>query len=493
MNFVPVQTKAEVPRQSAGKWLVLAALMAAQFMIVIDLAGVNVALPSIQRDLRFSETSLQWVSGIYQLIFGSFLLLGGRIADRQGRSRMFRIGVILFSGASLLCGLAWSSGSLLAFRGVQGMAAALLSPTALSTVMRLFPEGRDRHIALGVWGAVFGAGGALGSLFGGIITSAWGWNWFFFLNVPLGLYALLAGARLLPRDVPGEAKGKFDAPGAIAVSAGTIVLLYGLTTAPNAGWTAPVTLASFAAAALLLASFVRIQARSPSPLIPKPLIRMPTLRAGLGIGVWIGVCHFSMFFVLTQYMQNVLGLTAIQTAGGYMAAAALTILFANLTSRLVKPFGVKSILIAGQICVTLAFAYFSRLPADGHYAVDLLPALLVCGIGWGLLFPSVNLLSFTGLEKMNTGIASGLVNMSEQFGGAAGTTVSAVVAAAWAGASASSSSAAGLLADGSSLASGFRAAFLMLTGLSIVCLVLTALFVRPPRSANAQAMPKMSH
>jgi EmrB/QacA subfamily drug resistance transporter len=458
----------------------LVALMAAQFMIVIDISGLNVALPSIDRSLHFSEASLQWVLSAYQIIFGGCLLLGGRIADLWGRKRMFLIGAALFSLTSLLCGLAASPLALVMCRGVQGLAAALLAPTALSTVTRMFAEGRDRNIALGVWGAVFGAGGAIGSLLSGWITTTWGWPWFFFINLPLGLFAFLAGPKLLPKDVPNATRPGFDIAGAVTVSAGVVVLLYALTESARIGWASGTLYVYIALAAVLLISFAAIQRKAASPLLPPAIIGQPTMRAGAVIGVFAGSYHFSLFFLLTLYMQNVLHLNAVQTSLGYLAAALPTIVFANLTARFIQRFRVKNVLLTGQLLVAASYLYYSRVPADGNYFIDLLPAMLVGGVGWGFLFPSINILSFSRLDKSVSGIAAGIINMSEQLGGALGVTLAAIVASVWSGRFAHLHPAAPSLSP-ETLTAGFAVSFRVLAGLVIVSFMFAALFAPSSR------------
>lgn len=427
MNVI-AENKQALPQTGNGKWLALAALMVAQFMVVIDIVGLNVALPSIQRSLHFSSSSLEWVMSSYQIAFGGCLLLGGRIADLFGRKRMFLIGAAAFATTSVLCGLAPTALSLILFRVIQGLAAAILSPTSLSSVTRMFPEGRERNIALGIWGAVFGAGGAIGSLLSGLITTTLGWQWFFFLNLPLGLFALLIGPKLLPADpVAGKRQG-FDIAGAATVSLGSGLLLYALSTVSRSGWNWNVFLL-LAAALILWGSFILIQRNASFPLVPKAVIRIATMRVGVVIGILAGSYHFSMFFLLTLYMQDVLHLSAIQTSLGYLAAALPTILFANLSSRIVRRFSVKKMLVTGQLLVMLSLFYLSRMHVDGTYLYDLFPALLVGGIGWGLLFPSINIMSFSRVEKSQTGSAAGIITMSEQLGGAIGLTLAAIVAA----------------------------------------------------------------
>ncbi|MEW9701233.1 MFS transporter [Paenibacillus sp. SI8] len=463
------------PRNNSSRWIALIALMAAQFMIVIDIAGLNVALPSIKQALHFSETNLQWVVSAYQIMFGGCLLLGGRIADLWGRKRMFLISTALFSVTSLLCGLAWSDTSLIVFRAIQGISAALLAPTSLSTVTRMFSEGRERNIALGIWGAVFGAGGALGSVLSGIITTTFGWTWFFFFNVPLGVFALIVGPLLLPKDNTERKSQKLDVAGALTVSSGMMAFLYALTQAPQVGWTAPSTILYLLTALFLFFGFTLIQRKAKSPLLPLFLVGQPTMKAGIIIGVLAGSYHFSLFFLLTLYMQNVLHFSALQTAFGYLAAAVFTILCANLISRLIPRFGVKRLLITGQLLVTAMFIYLTRIPAEGNYFIDLLPALIIGGIGWGLIFPSINILSFSGLEKIYSGTAAGIINMSEQLGGAVGITMAAIVASVWTGKYMQANPDQGIYAP-EAMTAGFHAVFWVLAGLAALSVICTAVF-----------------
>src|SRR3954447_13295591 len=299
------------PRQDSRRWLALAVIVAAQFMVILDVAIVNVALPAIKTDLHFSQESLQWVITAYAILFGGALLLGGRLADLLGRRRLFIAGVAMFSVSSLLSGLAWSSGSLIVFRGLQGRGGALLAPAALSILMTTFREGRERNVALGIWGAASGSGGAAGVLLGGVLTSYVHWSWIFFINVPVGA-ALIAVAPLVLEESRAEfAQRRFDFAGAASVTSGLMLLVYALTRAAQHGWGGS-TIALLTLSAALLAAFIAIELRSQAPLLPLRIFRQCTLAAANATGVVIAAVGFSLFFLLALYLQEVLRYSAIQ-------------------------------------------------------------------------------------------------------------------------------------------------------------------------------------
>src|SRR3954451_9327625 len=403
-----------------ARWIALGVLVAAQFMVVLDIAIVNVALPSIRTDLGFSQTGLQWVVTSYSIFFGGVLLLGGRLADVLGRRRMFVAGVALFTVSSLLDGLAWSAGSLISFRSLQGLGAALLSPAALSILTTMFREGRERNVALGIWGAASGSGGAAGVLLGGALTSAFSWSWIFFINVPAGI-AVLALTPFLLSESKAELKHRnFDVAGAISITSGLMLLVYALTRAAQHGWGTPTTIALLAGSAALILTFVAIEARSKGPLLPLSIFRLRTLAASNLSGLLLAGALFSQFFLLTLYMQQVLHYSALKTGVAYIGLTLTIIAFSGVAQALATRFGVRPVLTTGMVVSAVALVLFARLPVDGHYFWDLFPAFILSGLGLALAFVPMSIGALTGVTADEAGVASGLINTSQQVGGAIG-------------------------------------------------------------------------
>ena len=448
-------------------------------MVILDVAIVNVALPSIKSDLGFSDTGLQWVITAYAILFGGTLLLGGRLADLLGRRRMFVAGLALFAASSLLSGLAWSAGSLVAFRGVQGLGGALLAPAALSLLMTTFAEGHERNRALGIYGAASGSGAAAGVLLGGVITSYLGWSWIFFINVPVGAAAIALTPFLL-RDSRAELPHRhFDLAGATTVTAGLMLLVYGLTRAATDGWTSPVTLGLVVGAAALVAAFVAIESRSRSPLLPLRIFRLGALSAANVTMLLVGAVTFSEFFVLTLYAQDVLHYSAVQSGVAFVAFALSVVVASNLAEAVVARVGVRMTLMMGLALATISVGLLTQVPVDGHYLRDLFPAFVLGGTGLGFSFVPVTIASLAGVERADAGVASGLVNTSRQIGGAIGLAAISTIAAS---AAASYANAHGVSAASASAAvSGFRMSFLVLGGLLVAAFVVTGVFLRPQR------------
>jgi EmrB/QacA subfamily drug resistance transporter len=401
------------------KWLALALLSAVQFMVVLDIAIVNVALPSIKDDLGFSQENLQWVISAYALVFGGFLLLGGRTADVLGRKRIFLAGLVVFTLASLLAGLAWSEGSLIGARAIQGLGAAIISPAALSILSTTFAEGRERNIALGVWGAVGGFGAAAGVLLGGILTDALSWEWIFFVNVPVGVLALALTPLLLTESRDARVK-RFDVPGAVLVTSGLSSLVYAITQAGEQGWLAGRTLGFFAAAVALLVGFVAWELRHPEPLMRLGILRVKTVSGANVAGFILGTAMFSMFLMLTLYMQQVLGYSAMKTGVAYLAVAGTAIVWSAVAAQLVTRIGVKPVLVAGMAFLTAGLVYFTQVSVGGSYLGDLLPGFLLIAVGIGFSFVPISIAALAGIQASEAGLASGLINTSQQVGGALG-------------------------------------------------------------------------
>jgi EmrB/QacA subfamily drug resistance transporter len=409
------------------KWLALALLCAVQFMVVLDIAIVNVALPSIQVDLGFSQQNLQWVISAYALAFGGFLLLGGRTADLLGRRRIFMGGLVIFTLGSLLCGLAWSDVSLIGARGIQGLGAAAITPAALAILVTTFSEGKERNIALGAWGAVGGFGAAAGVLFGGILTDFLSWEWIFFVNIPVGIAGFVLAPVLLAESLDRRAQS-YDVLGAVLVTAGLSTLVLGVTQGQDWGWGSGATIGVFALSAVLLAGFIGWEARVRDPLVPFSIFRLQTLTASNVAGFVLGTALFSMFLMLTLYMQQVLGFSPIETGIAYLAVAGTAVVWANVAAVAVNRVGVKPALIFGMSLLTIGLVYSTQVSVGGNYWADLLPGFLIIGLGIPFAFVPISIAAFAGTKEEEAGLASGLMNTSQQIGGAVGIAILSTVA-----------------------------------------------------------------
>ncbi len=463
------------------KWLSLVLLGATQFMVVLDVAIVNVALPTIQRALSFSSESIQWVSTAYAITFGGLLLLGGRAADLIGRKRMFMIGLVLFSGASLACGLSTSSGLLIAARALQGIGAAIISPAALSILVTTFKEGAERNKALGIWGGIAGFGGVAGVLLGGILVDSLGWRWIFFINVPVGAVVIVASVRVLIESRIEREVRRYDVPAAVSVTAGLMVLVYALVGTIDHGWTSGRSLLLFALAAGLIAVFLWLESRSPEPLLPLSIFRNRTLSGANVVGFLIGAGVFAMFYFLSFYMQLVLGFSPLRTGMSYLVFGFAVIASAGLGQYLVTRIGIRSVLATGLLMVAATMLWYTRLPVHGTYLWDLLPAFIVGGLGLGFAFVPDAIAALQGVPPERSGVASGLINTSQQVGGALGlgllVTVSTTRTAHLARAASDSSPDARL----GSIVGGFHQAFLVGAALVLLGFVLTLVMIRPAR------------
>jgi EmrB/QacA subfamily drug resistance transporter len=456
-------------------------IVTAQFMVILDVAIVNVALPSIKTDLGFSEANLQWVVSAYAILFGGTLLLGGRLADLLGRRRLFIAGLLLFAASSLLCGIAWSDWSLVGFRAVQGLGGALLAPAALSLLMTSYAEGRDRNLALGIYGAASGSGAAVGVLLGGVLTSYLSWSWIFFVNVPVGIAAALLAPTVLRESRPDLGHRHFDVRGAVTVTAGLMLLVYALTRATTDGWGSAATLSLLGAAAALIAAFVVVELRSPWPLLPLRIFRSRTVSVANAAMTILGAVTFSEFFLLTLYLQDVLHYSAIQSGVAFVGFALTVVVVSNVAQLVVNRAGVRTTLTAGLVASAASVAWLTRLPVEGHYFWDLFPAFVVGGAGLGLSFVPVTIASLTGVDRADAGIASGLVNTSRQIGGAIGIAAATAIAARATGSSTAVAS----------VDHGYRVALFALTGLLLVGAAIVAALIRPPASpaTDAQELP----
>ncbi len=409
-------------------WIVLVLVCIAQFMVILDATIVNVALPSIQTDLDMSDANLQWIVNAYALLFGGFLLLGGRAGDLIGRKRVFLAGVVVFTLASLVCGLAQNDTWLILARGVQGLGAALVSPAALSILTTTFKEGRERTRAMGVWAAIAVGGGAVGLLLGGILTDALSWPWIFFVNVPVGVVAFVLSLRLVPESKDEEAHRSSDLAGAVTVTGGLIALVYGIVRSSQAGWGSVEVIGFMVLAAVLLVAFVVIEQRSAEPLVRLSIFAVRTVR-GANVAMFLVACGlFAMFFFNTLYLQRVLGYSALEAGLAFLPFTAGIIIGAGLSQALLPRLGAREVPLLGLMLAIAGLLLFLRLTPDGDYLTDLLPGIMLASIGMGLVFVPVTLIATSGIPDGDAGLASGLFNTSQQIGGALGLAVLSTIA-----------------------------------------------------------------
>src|SRR6266566_3090347 len=475
-------TGAAAAKQDRRRWIALGVIVAAQFMVVLDVAIVNVALPSIRTDLHFSQEGLQWVITAYALLFGGALLLGGRLADLLGRRRLFIAGLALFTVSSLLDGLAWSEGSLIGFRALQGLGAALLSPAALSILTTTFREGRERNLALGIWGAASGSGAAAGVLLGGALTSALSWSWIFYINIPVGLLVLGVTPWLL-RESRADLKHRtFDFAGAASITGGLMLLVYAMTRATQHGWATGETIGLLAASVILIAGFFAIELRSKAPLLPLRIFRLRTLSASNLSGLLMGGAIFSQFFLLTLYMQQVLHYSALKTGVAYIGLTLTIIGFSAVSQALVTRIGIRRVLPVGLALSTVALVLFARLPVHGHYFTDLFPAFLISGLGLALAFIPMSIGALTGVRQADAGIASGLINTTQQIGGAIGVAAATTIATTFTAHYVNAHAGATPL-GGAALTHGFAIAFYVLAAVAVFGAIVAALLVESKPSA----------
>ena len=469
------------------RWLVLAVTVAAQFMVILDVSVVNVALPAIKHDLHFSQASLQWVITAYSILFAGTLLLGGRLADLLGRRRLFMAGVGLFTLGSLLSGLAWSEGALIVTRGLHGLGGALLAPAALSIVVTTFREGRERNVALAVWGSVSGIGAAAGVLLGGVITSYLSWSWIFFVNLPVGLAVLGVSPWLVSESRAAFAHRHFDLAGAASITAGMMVLVYAITRASQHGWGNTLTVGMFAAALALIGAFLAIEARSPAPLLPLRIFRLRTLSAANATMLLIGAAAFGQFFLLSLYLQEVLHYSALQTGAAFITITVTIAAIANLGQKLTTRLGARPVLSAGLLLTAAGGVLYAQMPADGRYFWNIFPGLVVSGVGLAFSFVPVMIAGLTGVQPADAGIASGLINTSRQIGGSIGlaavTTIAGTLSSRYADSHAVDAF------SGPALTHGFQIAFYTLVGLALAGAATAAAFLESKPKAAPTAKP----
>jgi len=458
------------------RWWALALLCMTQFMVVLDASIVNIALPSIGREVGISQENLSWVVNGYVLTFGGFLLLGGRMADLLGRRRIFMAGLLIVAIASLLAGFAPSEGALIAARAGQGLGAAIIAPSALSIVTTIFRDGAERNKALGAWGAVAGSGGAAGVLLGGVLTDSLGWEWVLWVNVPVALVVLALTPGLIPESRSESQTRTFDLAGAATVTAGLSLLVYAIVDAESAGWGSSQTIGLLAAAAALLAIFTAIELRSEAPLVPFSIFRKRTLTGANAVGLMLGGSLFAMFFFITLYMQQVLGYSPIKAGVSYLPLSIAIILSAGLASQLVTRIGFKPVLAAGLVLVAAGLVWFSGVSVGGGFATDILGPSLLAAVGLGFAFVTTTIAAVSGIDDHEQGLASGLINTSQQIGGALGLAILATLA--------NSRTDDVLAAAGGSpralpeaLVEGFQSAFLGGALIAVIGLVLTLVLI----------------
>ncbi len=459
------------------RWQALALLCMAQFVVVLDASIVNVALPSIGDGLGFSQENLPWVVNAYVLTFGGFLLLGGRMADLLGRRRVFLAGLVVVAVASLAAGFAANEGQLIAARAAQGLGAAIISPSALSIVTTLFTDGAERNKALGAWGAVAGSGGAAGVLLGGILTDGLGWEWVLWVNVPVAVIAALLTPRLIPESRAEDQARNFDAAGAFTVTAALTVLVYALVDATEAGWGSTQTIGLLGLSVALFAAFVAIELRSQAPLVPFRIFRLRTLTGANVVGLLVGASLFSMFFFISLYMQQVLGYSAIKAGFSYVPLAFTIIVAAGVGSQLVTRIGFKPTLAMGMAFIAAGLLWFSQVSVGGGFTTDILGPSLLAAVGLGFSFVTTTIAAVSGVKERESGLASGLINTSQQVGGAIGLAVLSTIA---------TSTTDDLLAESggdpsavpNALTEGFQDAFFGGAMIALLGLVLTLTLIR---------------
>ncbi len=455
-----------------NRWHVLALVCVAQFMVILDATIVNVALPTIDDGLPFSPTGLQWIVNSYTLVFGGFLLLGGRAADLFGTQRLFIAGLALFTGASLVNGIATSSGMLVGGRAVQGLGAALVSPAALAIVTRTFRDGAERTKALGVWSAIAAGGGAAGLLLGGVLTETLSWRWVFFINLPIGIVAALLALRMISNEVGDEKPATTDTAGAVTVTGGLLVLVYAIVKAETYGWASGKTLGLFAVAIALLAAFVAVELRSRAPLIRLGIFKTRSLTIANVSMLLVGSGLFAMFFFVSLYVQQLRGYSPIKAGLAFLPFTFGIVIGAALAQQAIRRFGVKYVPVGGLVLAVVGILLYTQLSLTGSYFGEVFPAVMATSIGMGLTFVPVTLLATTNIPGEDAGLASGLFNTSQQIGGALGLAGLSTLAAS------RTSGREGALGHDGALLSGYHLAFVVGAALMASAIVLLATMIR---------------
>ncbi len=465
-----------------NRWRAFSLLAVSFFMTVVDLTIVNVALPTIGRSLHFSESNLQWVVTAYGIAFGGLLLLGGRAADLLGRRRVFMLGLATFTAASLAAALARTDSFLIAMRAAQGVGAAIVLPAALSIVMNMFDEGAERNKALGVWGALGAGGATFGSIAGGLLTRFAGWEYIFFLNVPIGVVVLILVPRVVPESRIEAARRRYDPFGASSVTGGLVLFVYAISNAPQVGWGSTRTVALLAAAAALLVAFLVIESRVQAPLVPLRIFRLRTLAGANAVSFLLGASFFAYIFIGTLYMQQVLGYSALRTGLTWLTASLASVAFAGLSQALVTRGSAKLVMAVGMTLIGGGVLWTMQVPVHGSYFADLAGPFLITGIGTAFAFIPVSIAALAGVGERDAGLASGLLNTTQQLGGAIGVAVASTVAAAHTST---------LTRHGHSapaaLTGGFHWAFVVLGVIALAAVPITAVLVRQRELDDAAA------
>jgi len=463
------------------RWLTLAIVGAAFFMTVLDVAIVNVAIPSIEIDLHIPEKTVQWVITAYAITFGGFLLLGGRMADLLGRKRIFLVGLIIFTSASFVCGLANSAGVLIGARAVQGLGAAIISPAALSIVTTTFKEGAERNKALGIWGALGGSGAAAGVLFGGILVKYLGWEWIFWINIPVGIVVFFLALRFVPESKADLGHHRFDAAGAITITSSLAIFVYAISKAPDDGWTSARTILLLAVSVALFLVSLLIESRSAAPLVPLSIFRIRSLLGANVVGLLLGAVIFANFFVLTLYVQQILGWSALQTGVAFLATAGTVVIWAGVAQALATRYGPMPVIVIGMLILAASLLWYTQIPVDGHFWPDLLPAYLTFAVGLAFGFVPVTIAALAQIAPQEAGLASGLINTSQQIGGAIGVALASTVF---------TSHAKSLLKTGHTVpeafTSGYQLAFWVLVGISLAGAALGFVLLRGTEAPVAE-------
>ena len=472
------------PAPDPNRWKALALVCVAFFIVVLDVSIVNVALPSIAVDLDFEQDTLQWVITAYSLAFGGFLLLGGRAADLFGRRKVFMLGMALFTIGSLACGLSGGAAGLIAFRALQGFGGAIVSPATLAIINDAFAaDGAERNKAFGIWGAVAGSGAAAGVLLGGVLTEYLGWEWIFFVNVPIGIAIIAVAPKLISEGRVEGVERRVDPLAAVLVTAGLVIFVYAMSEAPDAGWLSGQTILLTLVAAVLIALFFYKETRTDAPLVPLWLFRVRPIAVANAVGGLLGAALFSGFFVLTLYMQQVLGYSALEAGFAFLATAGTVVVAAGVSQALVTRVGVKPVMTTGLVLLGLSYLWYTRMPADGSYWIDLFPAYFASGIGLAFVFIPLSLAALAGVNERIAGVASGLLNTSQQIGGALGVAIISTV---------STTHTEELIREGTergeALTQGFHWAFWVCTAFALAGAVISGLVLKSrdvPKAAEA--------
>jgi EmrB/QacA subfamily drug resistance transporter len=426
---LPIQPARDVAAEGVRRWRAFALLVVAYFMTIVDLTIVNVALPTIGVKLHFPESDLQWVVTAYGLTFGGFLLLGGRAADLLGRRRLLMVGLAVFSAASLACGLATSDTFLIVMRGFQGVGAAIVLPAALSIVMNMFPEGAERNKALGIWGAMGAMGATVGLLAGGLLTRYIGWEYIFFLNVPIGAAALTLARKVVPESRLSGERRRYDPLGAASITSALVVLVYAISQAPQVGWGATRTVAMLILAAALLGAFFVIETRVEAPLLPLRLFRLSTVAGSNAVGFLLTGSFYTFIFIGTLYMQQVLGFSALKTGLAWLVASITSVACAGLSQLLVTKTSAKLVMTFGMALIGAGVLWATQISPHGNFWHELAGPFFVSGMGTAFAFIPVSIGGLAGVTERDAGVASGLLNTSQQLGGAIGVAVASSIAA----------------------------------------------------------------